>query len=135
MDAKKSAPVTQADIRSLSEKTDAGLRSLSEKTDAGFRSLSEKTDAGFRSLSEKTDAGIARLAKQIAWTQAGMREMQKTMSTKSDIDRLIGVVDSFAGKAEASNRAVVLHGRALTETETSLRDHEKRLRAIEIRTH
>ena len=124
MDTRKSPPATQADIRSLSEKTDGSMHRLEEKTDSSIRRL----DA-------KIDANTSRLAKEIVATQAAVREIQKTMSTKSDIDRVIGVIDAFTGKIQASSRAAVLHGRALTETGVTLRDHEKRLRSIEVRAH
>ena len=66
-------------------------------------------------------------------TQADVREIKETMATKSDVERILVAVESFAGKAQVYDRAAVLHGHALTEAQVTLRDHEKRLRAIETR--
>lgn len=144
MSTRRSPAATQADVRMLSVKTGSAIRRLDKKIDSSVRRLDEKIDSSVCRLDEKIDSSVCRLeekidssvdrlAKEIVATQAGMREMRENMSTKSDIDRLISAIDSFAGQAQDSNRGVVLHGRALTETAVTLRDHEKRLSALEAR--
>ncbi len=91
------------------------------------------TRADIRRLDLKVDSTTARLAKEIVAPQADVREIKATMATKTDVDRVLAAVESFAGKAQVYDRAAVLHGQSLTETGVTLRDHEKRLRVIEAR--
>jgi phosphate uptake regulator len=125
MDDFESSPATRADIRRLDDK----IGRLDLKVDAGVRRLDEKIDR----LDLKVDSATARLAKEIVATQADAREIKATMATKTDVDRILAAVESFAGKAQAYDRAAVLHGQSLTEAEVTLRDHEKRLSVIEAR--
>jgi hypothetical protein len=121
----------------LSRKIGGDMRGQSDKLEGAIQRLSDKVDGDVRRLDAKIDSATARLAKEIVATQAdvrGIKETMKTLATKSDVDRIIGAVEAFAGKAQVYDRASVLHGRALTEAEVTLRDHEKRLRAIEGRS-
>jgi len=76
-----------------------------------------------------------RVAKELVATQAGLRELQETASTKADIDRVLSAIDAFAGKARTYDVAVVLHGQALTEVQVGMKDHERRLSTLEMPPH
>ncbi len=57
--------------------------------------------------------------------------MKAVMATKDDIGRVLNAIDAFAKKSETKDRAVVLHGHALTQVQTELKGHEKRLAVLE----
>lgn len=75
-----------------------------------------------------------RLAKEIVKTQGDIREIREAMTglaTKDDVNRILGAIDSFAGKAQNYDRAAVLHGHALTELDFTVKDHEGRIKKLE----
>ena len=56
------------------------------------------------------------------------RMVQKMSSLNSQV---MQAIDSFAGKAQNSERAMTLHGRELTDVHVGLREHERRITALE----
>lgn len=77
------------------------------------------------------DRTIARVAAEVVRTQADVREIKETMATKSDINRILSAIDTFAFKTESHDRASVIHGQTLVEVEVTLKDHERRLSSLE----
>ena len=80
---------------------------------------------------EKIDKKINGVAVELIKTQADVRQIKETMSTKSDIDRVMNAIDAFARKAEAYDRKAFSHGDQLQGHEAKLQDHEKRLSSVE----
>lgn len=97
-----SVPATKADLK-------AGLDELKNK------------------LNKKIDGVVVELVK----TQADVRQIKETMSTKSDTDRIMNAIDAFARKAETYDRKALSHGDQLQGHEAKLQDHEKRLSSVE----
>ncbi|OHC66055.1 MAG: hypothetical protein A2040_03675 [Rhodocyclales bacterium GWA2_65_19] len=133
-------PATKNDLRAHETAARKDFKTLESVMRADVQSLRRDTDLGFtgvkadvRRLDAKIDSATSRLAKEIVKTQADVREIRETMATKNDVERILVAVQAFAGKAQVYDRAAVLHGHALTEAAVTLRDHEKRLRAIEAR--
>ena len=126
-------PATKGDLNRLTERfaTKTDLERFATKTD--LERFATKID--LERFATKDDLKETRrtLAIEIVKTQADVREIKETMATKNDVERILVAVEAFAGKAQVYDRAAVLHGHALTEAEVTLRDHEKRLRAIETR--
>ncbi|MBI4376226.1 MAG: hypothetical protein HY549_07220 [Elusimicrobia bacterium] len=55
------------------------------------------------------------------------------MATKDDIGRVLSAFEVSAKRSEAFERAMLLHGQALTDAGFQLKDHEKRIGALELR--
>ncbi|MEK7234692.1 MAG: hypothetical protein AAB268_12820 [Elusimicrobiota bacterium] len=81
------------------------------------------------------DKKIDRVAAALVNTQENVREirndMATKMATKDDISRVLSAIDAFTKKSEINDNAVVLHGRALTDVQVGLKDHEGRLKTLE----
>ena len=64
-----------------------------------------------------------RIAKALVETQAKVRDMEETlttkMATKDDVSRILGAIDSFAQKAENYDRKTFSHGDILQSHEAS----------------
>lgn len=114
------------------------MRESSHATKADFTKLDQKIDASIERLDQKIDTSVQRLAKAIVETQAEVREIKSTlkgMATKGDVSRILGAIDTLSGKTQNYDRAVVLHGSALTELEKQVKDHEKRIKTLESSGH
>lgn len=61
--------------------------------------------------------------------ESAKSELRAEMSRNTD--KILRAIDVFAGKSDSRERAVVLHGRVLTEVQVTLKDHEGRLSALE----
>ena len=97
-------PATKKDIAGLDSKIDA--------TKADITKLDSKIDANSTDIS-RLDAKIDRVAMEVVRTQADVREIKETMSTKSDIERVMRHIDGFAAKATHYHRADATRGQAL----------------------
>ena len=125
MSSNGSQPATKTDLA-------VAIRRLDQK----IGKLEQKIDFSVERLDKKIDSSVHRLAKMIVDNQMEIREIKHSMSdlaTKDDINRIMNVLDSFAGKTQNYDRATVLHGHVLVEVETSLKDHEKRIKTLESR--
>ena len=103
-------------------------------TKADLAQLGQRLDQNVARLDQnitRLDQKIDRVAVALVNTQADVREIRNTMSTKDDINRVLTAIDSFAKKAQNYDRVAVLHGRTLVEVEVSLKDHGERLEALE----
>ena len=87
--------------------------------------------AGLDGLENKLNKKIDGIAIELVKTQANLRQIKETMSTKSDTDRIMNAIDAFAKKAETYDRKALSHGDQLQGHEAKLQDHEKRLSAVE----
>lgn len=83
----------------------------------------------------RLDQKIDRVATELVQTKSEVREIKNDLATKiatkDDVDRIMNAIDAFAKKGEIYDRAAVLHGHALVEVQSSLKDHEKRLKTLE----
>ncbi len=77
------------------------------------------------------DAKIDRVAMELVSTQADVREMKATMSTKDDIERIMRHIDGFAAQSIHYARADATRGQALIKVEVMAEDHERRIQALE----
>ncbi|MFA6315933.1 MAG: hypothetical protein WC943_00810 [Elusimicrobiota bacterium] len=85
-------------------------------------------------LDQKIDTSVHRLALEIVKTQSDLYEVKETLAglaTKEDINRILGAIDSFAGKSQNYDRATTLHGQSLTEMKVQVTDHEGRIKKLE----
>ncbi|MFA6315936.1 MAG: hypothetical protein WC943_00825 [Elusimicrobiota bacterium] len=82
-------------------------------------------------LDKKVDASVHRLVTEIIKLQSDVQDIRHTMATKNDVNRILGAIDSFAGKSQNYDRAATLHGQSLTEMKVQVTDHEVRIKKLE----
>jgi hypothetical protein len=102
---KKDQPATKEDITKLDAKVDATAQSLSAKID--------------------------RVAMEVVRTQADVRDVKATMSTKNDVECIMRAIDGFTAQAVHYQRADATRGKALIDVEVSVADHERRITGLE----
>ncbi|MFH1726441.1 MAG: hypothetical protein ABII00_17665 [Elusimicrobiota bacterium] len=100
-------------------------------TKADLKKLGNEFGIKLNGLENKLDKKIEGVAVELIKTQADVRQIKETMSTKADVDRIMNAIDAFARKAEAYDRKALSHGDQLQGHEAKLQDHEKRLSAVE----
>lgn len=81
-----------------------------------------------------TKADVRRVAIEVVNVQADVREVKKNMATRKDIERVLGAIESLSAKTETAMRAIVLHGQVLTEVQVKSKDHERRIKSLEVRS-
>lgn len=60
-----------------------------------------------------------------------LRDIHETMATKTDINRILGAIDTFAGEAKDYRRKDLDRGHTLMTQEDKLQDHETRIQKLE----
>jgi uncharacterized coiled-coil DUF342 family protein len=120
---------TKGDLDRFATKDD--FKRFATKDD--LKKFATKDD--FKRFATKAELDRVRrdLSIEIARTQADVREIKETMSTKSDIKRILDSIDAFAGKSVNYDRAATLHGQVLTEVQVKLKDHDQRIKSLEMR--
>lgn len=96
--------------------------------------LDNKIDSSIDRLEKKIDDSVSRLAKELVKTQADVRDIKTRMAglaTKEDVGQILNAIDAFSAKAVHYDRTAVLHGHALTEQDITLKDHGRRIKALE----
>lgn len=86
---------------------------------------------GFDQSAGTVERKLDRVIVELMRLQADVREIRATMATKDDVRALLGPIHDLAAKFEAFGRMATIHGQALTEGQVTLKDHERRLRALE----
>ncbi|HEX4048549.1 MAG TPA: hypothetical protein VH309_11970 [Elusimicrobiota bacterium] len=125
-------PATKADLKQALGGLDGRFSSIDDRfnsIDAKFTSI----DAKFSALDAKFTTITRNLAIEMTKSQDDIREMKSVMSTKADIDRVMSAISVFAARTEDHSRAIILHGQALTEATVALKDHNRRISALESR--
>ena len=76
---------------------------------------------------------IQRLAVEIVKTHTRMDQMEERLNSKMDVgfSRIMNSIDAFAGEAKHYRQADISRGHALIEAEIKIKDHEKRIKALE----
>jgi len=118
---KTDVAVLKTDVAEL--KTDVAIL----KTDVAIL----KTDvAGLRS---DLDASTKRLALEIVKTNDRVAHLESSLreEMRQNTDRILGAIDAFARKGENYDKTAVLHGQVLTEVQLTLKDHSRRIGALE----
>ena len=77
------------------------------------------------------DRKIDRVAIVVVRNEARMDRFETNMATKDEIKSYMKVLHDIASRTEALMRIATIHGQALTEGQTTLKDHERRLGALE----
>ena len=70
------------------------------------------------------DRKIQNAALSLIQTQAEVREIKATMATKTDVDRIITILDFMSGKTVDQDRTVIVFDKIL-------KDHELRIKRLE----
>lgn len=79
-------------------------------------------------------ATVNKVAAEVVKTQAELREVRQTMATKDDVGRILNAIDAFAQKGQTYDQKALSHGAIITDHEDRLRDHGRRLTALEIKS-
>ena len=109
-------PATRAELHAVEKRLEGKIERLEVKSDSSVQRLDDKID---------------RLAVEVIKTQADVREIKESMATKDDVSRIMGAIDAFSKQSERGDRAMVLHGQALTEHGVKLQDHDRRIASLE----
>ncbi len=120
-----SKAATRADITKL----DAKIGGAKSELKADITRLDAKMDGAKSEL--KGD--IARLAVGLLKTDARIGRVEDALRAEmsANTDRIMTAIDGLAKLVQADNRAVVIHGRALTDHADTPRRHEERLSTLE----
>ena len=130
---------TKAD---LDEKIGSAHRDLEARlglmaTKKDLESMATKTDLSNLDKAIRTEmaGGHRKLALQIERQQNEARASEARLAQKMDSinTQVKRVTDPFAGKANTSVFDMALHGRELTDVHVGLKDHERRIAALEAR--
>lgn len=138
------APATKEDLVQLGQsmkddldeavvslRRDLEARSGSMATKKDLESMATKTD--LFDLDRRVDVRFSRMANGIVNTQAELRELKSIIATKADIDRILSAVDDFTGRVRNCESGMLFNGRGLTSVQDGLKEHEKRIAALEAR--
>lgn len=92
-----------------------------------------KTDVA--GLKTELTASTQRLALEIVKTNDRIDRVETSLREEMarNTDRILTAIVSFAGKAENYDKTAALHGQVLTEVQVTLKDHSRRLDALEAR--
>jgi len=85
----------------------------------------------FRKEIRGLDDRTKRMALDLVDTKERLARVEETMATKADVQRILGAIDSFAGKLETYGRETLAIPATLDAQGKTLRDHEQRLRKLE----
>lgn len=103
------APATKVDLKTLenrlSQKIGDVENKFSQKIGDVENKLSQKIGDVKNTLNKKIDSVAVELVK----TQADIRRIKETMSTKDDVSRIMNAIDAFARKAETYGRKALSH--------------------------
>lgn len=123
-------PATKADISLLRAEVATKTELAGVKTDI---SLLMTDMADVKTDITRLDKKIDRVAVEVVKTQGQMQQMEERLNAKMDtrFNQVLSAIDTFAKKSEINGNAVVLHGRALTDVQVGLKDHEGRLKTLE----
>ena len=80
---------------------------------------------------QKLSETVVRIAIDLTKTQATVREMQETMATKTDVNRIMNAIDAFTAQAQSYNNHDAIRGAKVMAHEATIEDHEKRLVVLE----
>ena len=160
MSSPNSAPATKADLNRMSDAITSTLTHAINKAVGDLNREIEPIAAGLgraqadiremktgmatkadlnlvRGAFGDLDRKIDRVAVEVVRNQADIREIKgvlaTSIATKDDIGRVMTAIDSFAGKSQNAERAMVFHGQTLTEVEVKLKDYEQRIKTLETR--
>ena len=120
-------PATRGELNASTNMLRGELRATETLLQGNLKSLETRLEA-------KIEGVRHTLVMEIIKTQVDIREVKETMaglSTKDDVQRILGAIDSFAGKAQNYDRAATLHGHSLTELDITVKDHEGRIKNLE----
>lgn len=109
-----SKPATQADIHAVKADVHAVRSELA----------AVKTE-----LKKKIDESTKRLALEIL--KSNDRGDKLEAASDRNTSRILTALDDYTKTAEANNRAILLHGQALSEHGQALKDHDRRLTSVE----
>ena len=103
------------------------------KTSGGAPATKADVESAKSELRAEIAASSKRLALEIVKTNARVTSLEDSLRAEMsrNTDKILRAIDVFAGKSDSRERAVVLHGRVLTEVQVTLKDHEGRLSALE----
>lgn len=117
-------PATKGDLAKTDAKVDATNARL-DATNIKVDALATKLDA--------TDAKVDRLAIELVRTRAELKKdiSDLAVANKADVERVLSAIDAFARKGETYDRKSYSHGDMLQNHEAQLRDHGRRIGALE----
>jgi len=123
MDAEGNEPATKADLKALESSLHGDLAA---KADIA------RLDAKIGGLNVKTD----KIWKEAVNTWTRMDRMEERIIARMDagFDRVTQSIDSFAAKVETYARETLILPKTLAAHGDELRDHEKRIEALEAGT-
>lgn len=118
-------------IDRLDGKLDESVRGLDVKIDESVRGLNGKIDR----LDGKLDESVRRLATELVRLDVKIDTKVDALDVKltSKLDRVLSVVQDFAGKLDRYGAGQALHGHVLTEAQVQLKDDERRIGGLENR--
>ena len=87
------------------------------------------TKADLARLDEKIDACVRRLASEIIKTNVRIDKVEESVTRNTN--RVLAAIDRSNQLIEATNRAFSLQGQSLTEVQSRLQNHKKRLGDLE----
>ena len=123
MKGKGEAPASRADL--------AGVEG---RLDARIADVEGRLNAKIADVEGRLDAKIGRVAMELVKTQDRLKTIEDTMANKDDVGRILAAIDVFAGKAVAYDQKSLSHGAILTDHEDKLREHGRRLAALETKS-
>lgn len=117
----------------LTAKIESVETGLSQKIDSVEKRLDQKIDSVEKRLDQKIDKvamNVIQLKGDLEKTKEDLRsEMQK------GFDRVVGIVDHFAGRMEMYDRETITFPHVLDEHGKKIGDHEKRIAVLEEASH
>ena len=116
-------PATKGDLHS-------SINSLRTELKGDIQRL-DKTTQRLDKTTQQLDKTSKQHTLEFFKIQRDMRDMKEQMATKDDISRIITAIDIFAGEAKEYRNKDTLRGHAVMTHDTMLKEHEKRISALE----
>jgi hypothetical protein len=107
--------------------TKSDLKKLESRMNFKFTGI----DSRINQLDMKLDTKTGLLAEAIFKMDQRLTNVENTMATKNDIQRVLDHIDAFAGQIQDYSRKAVVHDYRFNQLEPQVEDHEKRISFLE----
>ncbi len=111
--------------------TKSDLKNLEKRIDVKIEQLDIKLSNKINQLDTKIDSKTGLLAQAILKVEQRVENIENTMATKTDIQRVLNHIDAFAGQIQDYARKAVVHDHRFNQLEPQVKDHEKRIASLE----
>lgn len=124
---------TKKDVESLK----SGLTAKVESVESSLTVKIESVETELRQVETRLDQKIDKVAMGVIQLKGDLEKTKEDMRAemREGFDRVVGIVDHFAGRMEMYERETITFPHVLDEHGKKITDHEKRIAVLEQASH